>query len=240
MKKLLFAVLMLCSLHTWAGEWIADADSQCQVWNLNPSSGESIKWSGKCLKGKASGKGSLQWYMNGSPTGRYEGDWRDGKHNGKGVLTWANGSRYEGEFRDSQKNGFGTFSLSKSANFTQGWVNKGQGQWIGEFYVVQGIFEENDKNVNLILACSSKANCKEVQARKEREDKAQAQREAERYRHLEKCEHIHDGKRFTQGKGFFTSTYEVIGFSSYTGKATVENIYNKNERFEMYCSSIPE
>lgn len=277
-RPLTIALGLIAALNVQAGEWIADADTQCQVWNSSPMTGDSMKWSGKCLKGKASGRGILQWSVDGVSTDRYEGECRDGNKHGKGTYTWANGNRYEGDWRDGKQSGKGVFTSSSGDHYEGDWRDgkqngkgifkwsdgdyyegeyrddkrnglgilslstenqahpNGVGEWVGGRYVLQGMFEDGV----LVLTCSSKANCKEAQARKEREDKAQAQRDAERDRHLQKCEHIHDGKRFKDGKGFFASTYEVIGFSSYTGKATVENVYNKNERFEISCYAIPE
>jgi len=47
-----------------------------------------------------------------SPKGdRYEGEWRDGTSNGKGVRAWPDGDRYEGEYRDGHENGKGGLHL---------------------------------------------------------------------------------------------------------------------------------
>ena len=97
---------------TSAGEWIADASTQCQVWNSNPSPNESIKWSGPCSDGKASGKGVLQWFKNGVPDGQDEGEFRDGKMHGKGISTTADGIRYEGVFFDGKPNGNGVLTFT--------------------------------------------------------------------------------------------------------------------------------
>jgi len=42
--------------------------------------------------------------------GVYEGEYRDGKKNGRGVLVWADGDRYDGEWKDSKMHGRGKFS----------------------------------------------------------------------------------------------------------------------------------
>ncbi|KAL4356278.1 hypothetical protein AHAS_Ahas09G0070700 [Arachis hypogaea] len=39
-------------------------------------------------------------------SGRYEGDWVDGKYEGFGVETWARGSRYKGQFKMGLRHGF--------------------------------------------------------------------------------------------------------------------------------------
>jgi len=45
-------------------------------------------------------------------TGSYVGDLRDGKANGQGTLTYANGNVYVGEFKDNKKEGQGTLTTS--------------------------------------------------------------------------------------------------------------------------------
>jgi hypothetical protein len=43
-----------------------------------------LKW--KCKNGKADGAGSLQWFYNKRPQGRYDGDYTLGKMHGHGTL----------------------------------------------------------------------------------------------------------------------------------------------------------
>ena len=49
----------------------------------------------------------------------YEGEWRDGKHHGRGTYTFASGARYEGEWRDrcfgEQDGGWGTVGTTGAA-----------------------------------------------------------------------------------------------------------------------------
>jgi hypothetical protein len=107
-------VLMACqTLHpTLHPYWISDVNSSCQVWNPAPVSDESIKWTGSCSNGKATGKGILQWYRNGKPTGRYEGQYRNGHmDDGKGLYVFANGDVYEGDFVDGKRTGKGKDTL---------------------------------------------------------------------------------------------------------------------------------
>lgn len=92
------------------GAWLADADTVCRVWNNYPASGESIKWSGGCSNNMATGKGKLQWYLNGKPNGSSEGSFIEGKLQGTGIEIWSNGDRYEGDFVDSLKQGFGVLT----------------------------------------------------------------------------------------------------------------------------------
>ena len=103
--------------------WMADAQTGCRVWNARPQPNERVTWSGACQNGFAQGEGVEQWFQNGQPSIRYEGEFRHGKHNGHGVQTFADGSRYEGEFRDGTRNGYGIATLPMAAvtRGIQGW-----------------------------------------------------------------------------------------------------------------------
>ena len=37
----------------------------------------------------------------------FDGNYENGKFEGKGTYTWADGTKYEGEFKDGLKEGFG-------------------------------------------------------------------------------------------------------------------------------------
>jgi hypothetical protein len=89
--------------------WVADPKSGCRVWNPNPEENEAITWSGGCRNGVAEGHGVLQWFHNKRPTTRYEGELRDGKADGRGLLTKREGIRYDGEWQDFKANGLGHF-----------------------------------------------------------------------------------------------------------------------------------
>ncbi len=39
----------------------------------------------------------MKW-LNGD---QYDGDWKNDKRNGKGILTYANGDEYSGQFKDN-------------------------------------------------------------------------------------------------------------------------------------------
>ncbi len=70
-----------------AAEWIKDERTGCAVWKQDPRPNESVTWSGACEGGRASGDGVLQWYKEGKPIGRYEGEYHDGKRHGRGICT---------------------------------------------------------------------------------------------------------------------------------------------------------
>lgn len=56
--------------------------------------------------------------------GVYEGEWQNGKRNGKGTYTWNDGKKYEGSYENDVRNGKGVFS---------GWVDLTNG-YSGTYY----------------------------------------------------------------------------------------------------------
>ncbi|KAK8495346.1 hypothetical protein V6N13_122806 [Hibiscus sabdariffa] len=76
-------------------------------------------YEGEFHKGKCSGSGVYYYYMS----GRYEGDWVDGKYDGYGVETWARGSRYRGQFRQGLRHGFGVYWFYTGDVYAGEWSN---------------------------------------------------------------------------------------------------------------------
>jgi hypothetical protein len=130
-------------------EWIADKRG-CKVANPFPRPGETITWSGECKNGFANGEGVLQWYLNGKPDDRYEGNLSQGWAEGKGVLYKQDGGKYDGTWKDSVQHGAGRYEAPDGSWYDGGWkMGKphGQGQYrrpdgkmfIGEW--VDGVYE---------------------------------------------------------------------------------------------------
>ena len=139
-------------------EWIADPKTGCKVWDQSPLPKETITWSGACRDGLATGRGVVQWYLDGKPGERdevemangkmnghgviryrlgdiYAGDLQNGQQNGHGVYTYANGNRYDGEWRDDKPNGHGTYT-SAGKTYAGNWTNGCFKQ--GEYWAVIG------------------------------------------------------------------------------------------------------
>ncbi|KAH9607473.1 hypothetical protein KSS87_019370 [Heliosperma pusillum] len=76
-------------------------------------------YEGEFHKGKCSGSGVYYYYMS----GRYEGDWVDGKYDGYGVETWARGSRYRGQYRQGLRHGFGVYRFYTGDVYAGEWSN---------------------------------------------------------------------------------------------------------------------
>lgn len=98
----LAAPAMAQSTPTRPPGWIADSKTGCKVWNPAPQAHETIRWSGACKGGYASGEGTVQWFENGRPGDRYEGEYQAGKRNGHGIVTMSNGTRIEGDWRNDE------------------------------------------------------------------------------------------------------------------------------------------
>ncbi len=78
--------------------WIRDDTSGCWAANPDPEPLESITWSGQCADMLLSGPGILNWYLDGRPIGRDEGNFAHGELSGHGKITFADGASFEGEF----------------------------------------------------------------------------------------------------------------------------------------------
>ncbi len=98
--------------------WLRNDLTGCYVWNSNPEVGKTFNWSGNCSNNVADGPGVMQWYVNGSPIGRYVGEYDDGRMSGRGVFEYRNGDRYDGEFRNDKPNGYGTLSRAGGTRYS--------------------------------------------------------------------------------------------------------------------------
>lgn len=76
-------------------------------------------YEGEFHKGKCSGSGVYHFHMS----GRFEGDWIDGKYDGFGVETWARGSRYRGQYRKGLRHGIGIYRFFGGDVYTGEWCN---------------------------------------------------------------------------------------------------------------------
>ena len=102
--------------------WIQDGKTGCKVRNPVPQPRESITWSGTCPNGIAEGNGVLQWFDDGRPTDRYEGELRDGWENGRGVATSTLiADRYEGDWSDGWRHGQGIYSFANGDRYEGDW-----------------------------------------------------------------------------------------------------------------------
>jgi hypothetical protein len=144
--------------------WTADSKAGCRVWNSRPLPNESVTWSGACKNGYAQGKGVEQWYRDGKPGNRIEGEFHDGMirrgnvrypngdsydgdlnggRSGHGIYTSAKGVRYEGEWRDDKRNGRGALSWPNGDRY-EGEFRDGRANGHGLFKSAQGYSYDGD------------------------------------------------------------------------------------------------
>ena len=116
--------------------WLTAQNQPCKAWNPNPKAGEALTWSGGCVDGKASGRGRQVWRNSHGKT-VYEGAYREGKKNGLGTMTFADGSHYTGEWVDNERHGMGTNSYPSGASYGGMWEN-GKPHGIGDYTRADG------------------------------------------------------------------------------------------------------
>ncbi|MGO8866417.1 MAG: MORN repeat-containing protein, partial [Alphaproteobacteria bacterium] len=108
--------------------WIAD-EKGCRVADPSPEPRPNAKlsfvWSGSCEGGLVEGEGELQWYLDGRPSDRYVGSYREGKRNGHGVYVATGGTRYDGEYKDDKPDGHGVY-ISANGDRYEGEFKDGQ------------------------------------------------------------------------------------------------------------------
>jgi hypothetical protein len=134
--------------------WIADLTTGCRIWKPAARPNWSMTWSGLCRDGVADGQGISRWSADGHPIVKYEGEyragklngkgvmtwpdgdrcaavWRDDKRNGQGVYTWADGDRYAGDYRDDKMTGHGVYSFASG--------NRYEGEFLNDRFDGQGV-----------------------------------------------------------------------------------------------------
>ena len=87
---------------TWIGYW--ENNDKGKYGKLYGKDGKLI-YEGEYENGRRNGKGTY-YFSSGE---KYEGEFRDGKREGKGTFYWDDTSRWEGTFVDNEMDGEGTF-----------------------------------------------------------------------------------------------------------------------------------
>ena len=121
-ERVLLLVLAGLPLSMHA-EWFQDPDTGCAVWGDQPQPIVKIHWSGDCVDGKASGNGLMEVFIDGLPFSTYEGEYRDGKAEGYGVLNTPGAARYEGEFKNNNLHGHGAIISPDGKRMEGDYVN---------------------------------------------------------------------------------------------------------------------
>lgn len=77
--------------------------------------------------------------------GRYEGDWKNGRAEGKGVYYYNDGGKYEGEFKNDKKEGQGIYYYKNGDKYQGSWKND-QMEGKGVYYYSNERYEGDWKN----------------------------------------------------------------------------------------------
>ncbi|MES2018204.1 MAG: energy transducer TonB [Pseudomonadota bacterium] len=108
MKTVLFAITVISTAPAFADAPQATLGAPgCKVVNLTPLPKDSVKWSGACQDGYASGEGHLEWFVNGAFGSYYKGPLERGLPHGQGYLKRSDGTEYDGQFVHGQPEGQG-------------------------------------------------------------------------------------------------------------------------------------
>src|SRR5258708_32629581 len=115
-------LLFVASAHAAEDDGFIQDQNRCLARNSFPQPNETITWTGGCKNGFADGEGIQQWYVNNAPTFRYEGRMEGGARNGFGKSTASSNSRtYEGEWRDGKFHGKGVLIDPQGNRFEGTW-----------------------------------------------------------------------------------------------------------------------
>jgi len=139
--------MLVAALGAWGsaaqadehGRWQAlENNPSCSMWNaLPPHQNVTITWSGACVNGKAQGRGTkvLRALIDGDwKTAKYEGEMKEGKEHGRGVLVYADSARYEGDWKDGKWHGHGVRVFANGDRYEGDWKDgKRTGRGVYEF-----------------------------------------------------------------------------------------------------------
>merc|ERR1712117_938575 len=113
------------------------------MWDPQPLMGQEQRETPICTGNPPTGKVKCN-YPGGD---NYDGDFVNGRPEGRGIYVYANRDRYEGQFRDGRPNGQGTFIFSNDARvtgvFQNGQIRSGTiifengDRFVGEFNLVR-------------------------------------------------------------------------------------------------------
>ncbi len=130
--------------HANTAGFVTATNTACQVYLSNKVE-RTAKWQGDCSNGQAQGQGTTEVYnLDGSLRYTVSGVYQQGKLQGQGTETHANGDKYVGEFKDGKRHGQGTYTFADGRQYVGQWQNNkyhGQGtetdahgdKYVGEF-----------------------------------------------------------------------------------------------------------
>lgn len=120
---IIFTILVgRAQTYTLEDKWV-DCGSGVQLLDPYYSPGVSFTWTGSSKNGKAHGQGVATKYVNGKFESKYEGTYKDGILEGKGVFTHKDGSVKTGTFVNGQLIGKGTMKDEDGNSYEGDFIN---------------------------------------------------------------------------------------------------------------------
>src|SRR5829696_3679768 len=118
---ILFAILTPSAMPALAQDGhVTDRRTGCRVWLPLVEADVSYQWTGACKNGLADGRGVLILTSPASDKdreARREGEWRDGRQTGRGLIVTTQGSRIEGTWQAGRQNGRGLVVIADGTRF---------------------------------------------------------------------------------------------------------------------------
>lgn len=104
------------------GFWISDANGCKVVASAKPPQPKlTMTWSGACPNGFAQGRGTVESFVDGKKVITYQISILNGKPNGEGSYTTANGAHFQGTFVDGKASGKGEMTWPNGDHYTGDW-----------------------------------------------------------------------------------------------------------------------
>lgn len=109
--------------QTLEDKWVVCNSQGCEILDPYYSEGETFKWEGSCINGKADGFGRLTKFKNGEHESTYEGEFKNGIREGKGKFIHADKTVREGIFINGQMTGKGTMVAEDGQKYIGDFIN---------------------------------------------------------------------------------------------------------------------
>jgi hypothetical protein len=99
----------------------------------------------ECILGDCNNDSAIYVYNSGM---QYEGEWKDGKKDGEGILTYPDGTKYVGEWKNDRMHGHGvkTYKDLNISRYSGEWKNGKKDGWGTQVYKTGNTYTGNWKN----------------------------------------------------------------------------------------------
>ncbi len=170
LKRAILAALLLglpqmarAASDNSSSHWISDPDTGCALFDASARPGDTVRWSGACVEGRADGPGTARFSNQGAEFESFTGRFRDGvAQDGDVKVTWgtpSGGWSYEGAMLSGHFDGHGVLINDKQDRFDGDWKNgklngdgsvvhadgsRYEGEWLNDLPNGEGILTNAD------------------------------------------------------------------------------------------------